>query len=250
MKATKNKIFLTNPMTNNKEQNKRNVIFQLHQFSIFLAKISGIGPWVSRINWCKMAWTTSMPSLHSTFLGPMSDFCFDFCYLFFKKGIIFVFFNVNHYGFHMRQPLFLHYWLMVSDINSVQEKFQTQQFNFSILQSSIHYSTQFISLISESVERLNLEFFFEFSDRWYNRLRIILWLNSSWWVANRFFHWFPFGCRSRREKWWFFNRKPMIRWWYFTLKGPNQLYQTATLVRTVTTSFLSIIIYGTKIFFW
>ena len=150
----------------------------------------------------------------------------------------------------MRQPLFLHYWLMVSDINSVQEKFQTQQFNFSILQGSVYYPTQFISLISESVERLYFEFFFEFSDRWYNRLRIILWLNSSWWVANRFFHWFPFGCRSRREKWWFFNRKPMIRWWYFTLKGPNQLYQTATLVRTVTTSFLSIIIYGTKIFFF
>ena len=116
--------------------------------------------------------------------------------------------------------------------------------------ASIHYPTQFISLILESVERLYFEFFFEFSDRWYNRLRIILWLNSSWWVANRFFHWFLFGCRSRREKWWFFNRKPMIRWWYFTLKGPNQLYQTATLVRTVTTSFLSIIIYGTKIFFW
>ena len=87
---------------------------------------------------------------------------------------------------------------------------------------TISPTTQFTSLISESVK------FFEFSDRWYNRLRIFLWLNSSWWVANRFFHWFPFGCRGRREKWWFFNRKPMIRWWYFTLKGPNQLYQTAT----------------------
>ena len=35
-----------------KWQTQKNWVFQNHQFSIFFAKISGIGPWVSRINWC------------------------------------------------------------------------------------------------------------------------------------------------------------------------------------------------------
>ena len=35
---------------------KKRVIFQLRQFSIFLVKISWIGHWVSRIDWCKEHW--------------------------------------------------------------------------------------------------------------------------------------------------------------------------------------------------
>jgi hypothetical protein len=38
----KQKIVFLNPITKNKT--KQNVIFQLHQFSIFLGEISGIGP--------------------------------------------------------------------------------------------------------------------------------------------------------------------------------------------------------------
>ena len=35
---------------------QKNWVFHLHKFSIFFSKISGIGPWVSRINWCKRHW--------------------------------------------------------------------------------------------------------------------------------------------------------------------------------------------------
>ena len=37
----------------------KNLIFQLHQFSIFFMKISWIGPWVSRIDWCQGHWSGS-----------------------------------------------------------------------------------------------------------------------------------------------------------------------------------------------
>ena len=32
---------------------KKDWVFQLRQFSIFFMRISGISPWVCRINWCK-----------------------------------------------------------------------------------------------------------------------------------------------------------------------------------------------------
>ena len=38
---------------NSKWPTQKNLIFQLPQFSMFFMKISWIGPWVSRIDWCK-----------------------------------------------------------------------------------------------------------------------------------------------------------------------------------------------------
>ena len=38
----------------------KNWVFQNHQFSIFFVKISGIGPWVRRIKWCKGHWYGSI----------------------------------------------------------------------------------------------------------------------------------------------------------------------------------------------
>ena len=46
---SKNKIY----EKKSKWPTQKNWVFKFHQFSIFLAKISGIGPWVSRMNWSK-----------------------------------------------------------------------------------------------------------------------------------------------------------------------------------------------------
>ena len=42
-----------------KKNPKWNWVFQNLQFSI-IAKISGMGPWVSRINWCEEHWCSSI----------------------------------------------------------------------------------------------------------------------------------------------------------------------------------------------
>ena len=44
---------------NSKWPTQKNLIFQLCQFSIFFMKISWIGPWGSRIDWCKGHWCGS-----------------------------------------------------------------------------------------------------------------------------------------------------------------------------------------------
>jgi hypothetical protein len=44
---------------NSKWPTKKNWVFQLRQFSIFFVKISWIGPWIYRINWCEGHWCGS-----------------------------------------------------------------------------------------------------------------------------------------------------------------------------------------------
>ena len=53
------KTFLSRPFWNSKWQTQKKLIFQLCQFSIFFMKISWIGPWISRIDWCKGHWCGS-----------------------------------------------------------------------------------------------------------------------------------------------------------------------------------------------
>ena len=44
------KIFFEKLNNKKQKKNKEDVIFRLRQFSIFFVEVSGIGPWVNRMN--------------------------------------------------------------------------------------------------------------------------------------------------------------------------------------------------------
>ena len=51
--------FFKNPIPKNKKNRKQNKYLVIFQINIFFLKISGTGPWVSRINWCEGHWCGS-----------------------------------------------------------------------------------------------------------------------------------------------------------------------------------------------
>ena len=58
LRWSKKKLFFLKKR--NQNGHSKNLIFQLRQFLIFFMKISWIGPWVSRIDWCEGYWCGSI----------------------------------------------------------------------------------------------------------------------------------------------------------------------------------------------
>ena len=120
-----------------------------HQFSICFAKISGIGPWVSRINWCKGHWfcsTYNAPSINLSYLSK--DQSLKFCQIniencwSLKNSALFW---VRHFGIFFVKFFLPYFYLNQSQINGVA----LMRLNFYDYHDFHNYGTH----CSRSIER-------------------------------------------------------------------------------------------------